>query len=114
MITNPGDIPAFIKILKKQPFHYFTGLNTLFNTLLQSPLINSVDFSHLKVTLAGGMATQQSIANDWKKLTGCTVIEVTECAPMVSVNFPFNNSIGLPLPSTDIRLVLENGLIVEN
>ena len=119
LITNPGDIPTFIKTLKKHSFHYITGLNTLFNALLNDDEINSVDFSRLKLTLAGGMATQERIASIWEKVTGCTIIEgygLTECAPMVSVNLPnlkrFNNSIGLPLPGTDIQLRDDNGHLV--
>ncbi|MCP5078963.1 MAG: AMP-binding protein [Psychromonas sp.] len=119
LITNPRDINTFIKTLKKHPFTYFTGLNTLFNALLHNPAIKMVDFSKLKITLAGGMATHESVATQWKQVTGCSIIEgygLTECSPLVSVNLPnsttFNRSIGLPLPSTNIRLSRDDGTFV--
>jgi len=119
LITNPRDINTFIKTLKKHSFSYFTGLNTLFNALLHNPDIKSVDFSRLKITLAGGMATHESVASQWKEVTGCSIIEgygLTECSPLVSVNLPnsttFNRSIGLPLPSTNIRLCRDDGSFV--
>jgi len=120
LITNPRDIPAFITTLKKYPFSYFMGLNTLLNALLLNDKIREVDFSFLKITLAGGMATQQSVAEQWEKLTGTVVLEgygLTECAPMVCVNphnsAKFNGSIGIPLPSTDIRLRTDEGEVIE-
>ena len=119
LITNPRDITAFISTLKKYSFTYFTGLNTLFNALLVHPKFSDIDFSHLKITLAGGMATQASVAQQWQNKTGSVVIEgygLTECAPMVSVNSynteTFNGSIGLPLPGTDIRLRDEQGELI--
>ncbi|PKG38885.1 AMP-binding protein [Psychromonas sp. Urea-02u-13] len=75
LVTNPRDISAFINTLNKHSFQYFTGLNTLFNALLENPLFKTVDFSQLKITLAGGMATQQATANQWHKITGCTILE---------------------------------------
>lgn len=120
LITNPRDIPAFIGTLKKYPFSYFMGLNTLLNALLANEKIREVDFSFLKITLAGGMATQQSVAEKWEKLTGTVVLEgygLTECAPMVCVTphntSKFNGSIGIPLPSTEIRLRKDNGAIID-
>jgi len=119
LITNPRDLNTFIKALIKHDFTYFTALNTLFNALLHHPRINEVDFSELKVTLAGGMATQTKVAAQWKALTGSTVIEgygLTECAPMVSVNSynvnEHNGSIGLPMPGTDIRLIDDNNQVI--
>lgn len=119
LITNPRDLNSFIKSLIKYDFTYFTGLNTLFNALLHHSRIGEVDFSKLKITLAGGMATQTKIAEKWKKITGSTVIEgygLTECAPMVSVNSynvsVHDGSIGLPLPGTDIRLINDNNCVV--
>ncbi|MEL0628905.1 AMP-binding protein [Psychromonas aquatilis] len=116
LITNPRDINTFIKTLSHHKFTYFTALNTLFNALLNHPKINEVDFSQLKITLAGGMATQTKVAQQWQKVTGSTVIEgygLTECAPMVSVNSynstVHNGSIGLPLPSTLVRLIDDQG-----
>jgi len=120
LITNPRDLDTFIKTLCKYKFTYFTALNTLFNALLHHPNINNVDFSTLKITLAGGMATQTKVAKLWKEITGSTVIEgygLTECAPMVSVNSynvtAHDGSIGLPMPSTDLRLIDDNNHIVE-
>ena len=119
LITNPRDIDTFIKALMKYKFTYFTALNTLFNALLHHPHITSVDFSNLKITLAGGMATQTKVASQWKEATGSTVIEgygLTECAPMVSVNAynvtAHDGSIGLPMPGTDIRLIDDHNEIV--
>jgi len=121
LITNPRDLNTFVKTLAKYDFTYFTALNTLFNALLNHPKINDVDFTQLKVTLAGGMATQTKVAAQWQALTGSTVIEgygLTECAPMVSVNSynvsKHDGSIGLPMPSTDIRLMDDqNRMITE-
>jgi len=120
LITNPRDIPAFVAELKKYPFNYFMGLNTLLNALLLDDKIAEVDFSHLKITLAGGMATQKSVATRWEELTGSVVLEgygLTECAPMVSVSphntKKFNGSIGIPLPGTEIRLRNDQGEIVD-
>ena len=120
LITNPRDLDTFIKTLSKYNFTYFTALNTLFNALLNHSKINTVDFSHLKITLAGGMATQSKVAKQWKEVTGSTVIEgygLTECAPMVTVNAynvtEHDGSIGLPMPSTDIRLIDDQNKVVE-
>ncbi|TEW56087.1 long-chain-fatty-acid--CoA ligase [Psychromonas sp. RZ22] len=121
LITNPRDLDTFIKTLSKYNFTYFTALNTLFNALLHHPKIDSVDFSHLKITLAGGMATQTKVASHWKEVTGSTVIEgygLTECAPMVSVNSynvtAHDGSIGLPMPGTDLRLIDDQNNIIED
>lgn len=119
LITNPRDLNTFIKTLSKYNLTYFTALNTLFNALLHHPQIATVDFSTLKITLAGGMATQTKVASQWKEMTGSTVIEgygLTECAPMVSVNSynvtEHDGSIGLPMPGTDLRLIDDQGNIV--
>jgi len=121
LITNPRDLNTFIKSLIKYPFTYFTALNTLFNALLHHPKIAEVDFSKLKITLAGGMATQTKVAAQWKQLTGSTVIEgygLTECAPMVSVNSynvtVHDGSIGLPMPGTDLRLIDDDNNVVND
>ena len=93
----------------------------MFNALLHHPKIAEVDFSKLKITLAGGMATQTKVAAQWKQLTGSPVIEgygLTECAPMVSVNSynvtVHDGSIGLPMPGTDIRLIDDNNQVVSD
>jgi long-chain acyl-CoA synthetase len=112
LITNPRDLPGFVAELKKYPFAVITGVNTLFNGLLNTPGFAELDFSHFIFGLGGGMAVQKPVAEKWQLVTGKVLIEgygLTECSPIVSVN-PFNltahkGSIGLPLPSTDIKLV---------
>ena len=116
LITNPRDIPGFIKALSKFPFTALTGVNTLFNALLNEPQFHKLDFSTLRLSAGGGMAVQKAVAERWEKLTGHYLLEgygLTECSPLVSVN-PYNitshtGSIGLPVPSTDIRIVDEQG-----
>jgi long-chain acyl-CoA synthetase len=116
LIPNPKDLPAFIKELKKHPFSVMTGVNTLFNALLNQEAFKSVDFLKFKVCVGGGMAVQQVVAERWKKLTGCTLIEgygLTETAPVLSCN-PLGGGervghIGLPLPSTEMRILKDDG-----
>jgi len=112
-------MPAFVSELGKYPFTVLTGVNTLFNGLLNTPSFAELDFSKVKFSLGGGMAVQRSVAERWYKLTGHVLLEgygLTECSPIVSVNPPqleqYNGSIGLPLPSTDIRLVDDDGVDV--
>lgn len=107
LITNPKDIPGFVKELKKWNFSAITGVNTLFNALLHNKEFQSLDFSHLKVTLGGGMAVQRAVANKWKEVTGKPLIEaygLTETSPACCINplnIPdYNGKIGLPIPST--------------
>ncbi|KIQ96146.1 long-chain fatty acid--CoA ligase [Lysobacter sp. A03] len=116
MITNPRDMPGFVKELKKVPFTAITGVNTLFNGLLNTPGFDEVDFSKLRLTLGGGMAVQRSVAERWKKTTGCTLIEaygLTETAPAACINpmdlAEYNGAIGLPIPSTDACIQDEDG-----
>ncbi|KAA0989954.1 AMP-binding protein [Dyadobacter aurulentus] len=112
LITNPKDIPAFVKELKKFSFHIFPGLNTLFNGLLNNPDFATIDFSELKITIAGGMALQKVVAERWEKTTGCPLVEgygLSETSPVLSVN-PLNGrhkqgTIGLPFPSTEMRIL---------
>ncbi|WMN11395.1 AMP-binding protein [Marivirga salinae] len=116
LITNPRDMPAFIKELKKHPFTLMTGVNTLFNGLLNQPNIKEVDFSHLKGSIGGGMAVQRSVAEKWKKLTGGPLVEgygLSETSPVLSVN-PLDGTerigtIGMPTPSTDMKIMDEEG-----
>ncbi len=116
LITNPRDIPDFIKTLKKYPFTVLTGVNTLFNALLANKDIQSVDFSHTKLSVAGAMALQDSVAKRWFEITGTKVIEgygLTEASPVLCCN-PVDDSeqrgtIGLPVPNTEIKLVDEDG-----
>ncbi|KAA6436570.1 AMP-binding protein [Dyadobacter flavalbus] len=115
LITNPKDIPAFIKELKKFRFHIFPGLNTLFNGLMNHPDFATIDFSDLKITIAGGMALQKVVAERWEKITGCVLVEgygLSETSPVLSVN-PLdghhkNGTIGLPFPSTELRILRED------
>ncbi|PID34378.1 MAG: hypothetical protein CR976_00575 [Thiotrichales bacterium] len=116
LITNPRDMPAFIKTLKQEKFSFITGVNTLFNAMLHTPGIETVDFSHLKVALGGGMAVQKSVAEEWKALTGVTLLEaygLTETSPAVTINpvglKEYNGMIGLPVPSTEVCVKDDNG-----
>lgn len=116
MITNPRDIPGFIKTLKKYPFTVFTGLNTLFNALMHDPNFMSIDFRPLKISVAGGMALQQAVSENWKAKTKTPVVEgygLTETSPVASCN-PIDGTdkvgtIGLPLPNTDMSLRDDSG-----
>lgn len=116
LITNPRDMPNFVKELNQYPFTAITGVNTLFNGLLNTVGFSNVNFTHLKITLGGGMAVQKSVAEEWKKITETTLLEgygLTECSPLVALS-PYNQSdftgtIGIPAPSTDIRIVKEDG-----
>lgn len=116
LITNPRDIPGFVKEMAKYPFTAITGVNTLFNALLNDNHFQKLDFSSLRLSAGGGMSVQKVVAERWEKLTGHYLLEgygLTECAPLVSVN-PYditchNGSIGLPIPSTDIRVSDEQG-----
>lgn len=112
LITNPRDIPGLVKELSKFPFTALTGVNTLFNALLNDVNFQQLDFSTLRLSAGGGMAVQKVVAERWEKLTGHYLLEgygLTECSPLVSVN-PYDitchtGSIGLPVPSTDVRIV---------
>ena len=116
LITNPRDIPGLVKELSKVRFTAITGVNTLFNALLNDEDFQKLDFSSLSLSAGGGMSVQKAVAERWEKLTGHYLLEgygLTECSPLVSVN-PYDiryhsGSIGLPVPSTDIRLVDEQG-----
>ena len=114
-ITNPRDIPGFVKELKKWKFSVITGVNTLFNGLLNNADFATVDFSHMKLSVGGGMAVQKSVAEKWKKITGKTLIEaygLTETAPAACVNplniKEFNGFIGLPISSTIVVIKDDN------
>ncbi|HTC37860.1 MAG TPA: AMP-binding protein, partial [Steroidobacteraceae bacterium] len=110
LITNPRDFPAFVAELKKYKFNFISGVNTLFNALLHTPGFDSVDFSALRATFAGGMAMQPVVAARWKEVTGNSVAQgwgLTETSPMVTANpigLPFNGSVGLPVSSTDVSI----------
>jgi len=111
LITNPRDIAGFVKELAKHKYSMITGVNTLFNALLNHPAFAKLDFSHLKLALGGGMAVQKAVAERWKQVTGTTLIEgygLTETAPSATAN-PLNSteytgSIGVPMSSTEVEL----------
>ncbi|MFA6239048.1 MAG: long-chain-fatty-acid--CoA ligase [Bacteriovorax sp.] len=109
LITNPRDMPGFVKELKKWKFTVITGVNTLFNGLLNNPDFKDVDFSSARICLGGGMAVQKAVAEKWKAITGKTLVEaygLTETSPAACVNplnIPeYNGFIGLPIPSTEV------------
>ena len=111
LITNPRDIPGFVKELGKHKFTIITGVNTLFNALLNHPDFAKLDFSSMKLAVGGGMAVQKSVAERWKQVTGVTLIEgygLTETAPSATANpldlKEYSGSIGVPMPSTEIVL----------
>ena len=116
LVTNPRDLDGFVKLLRNEKFTVFAGVNTLFNALIHHKRIHEVDFSHLKLTASGGMALQKKVADEWRDLTGNEITEgygLTEASPVVSLN-PidnkyFNHSIGLPLPSTNVKIIDEHG-----
>lgn len=116
LVTNPRDMKAFIGEMKKTPPSIFVGVNTLFNGLINRPEFAEIDFSRLKLTVGGGMATQRAVAEKWKAITGTPIVEaygLTEASPGVCCN-PFNipaytGSIGLPVSSTEVQLRNGNG-----
>jgi long-chain acyl-CoA synthetase len=115
LIINARDFPALVKEMSKQPFAFFSGVNTLFNALLHTPGFAAIDFSRLQVTLGGGMAVQESVAKRWKEVTGNTLTQawgLTETSPAATINptsEDFNGSIGLPIPSTEIAIKDDQG-----
>jgi long-chain acyl-CoA synthetase len=116
LITNPRDMDGFVREIARSGFTAITGVNTLFNGLLNTPGFDKVDFSHLRLALGGGMAVQRAVAERWKQLTGVTLVEaygLTETSPACCMNpldLPdYNGAIGLPIPSTDCCLKDEEG-----
>ena len=119
LITNPRDMKSFIGDLKKHKISVFIGVNTLFNAMVNRPDFAEVDFSGLKLTLGGGMATQKAVAEKWKNITGTPIVEaygLTEASPGVCcnpLNIPaYTGSIGLPVPSTEVELRDAEGNLV--
>jgi len=111
LITNPRDIPGFVKELAKHKYSIITGVNTLFNALLNHPDFAKLDFSSLRLAVGGGMAVQKAVAERWKQVTGTPLIEgygLTETSPSATANPPtvadFTGAIGVPMPSTEIVL----------
>lgn len=116
LITNPRDIPSFIKDLAKFKFNMLPAVNTLYNGLLNSPEFAKLDFSGLKVSNGGGMAVQKTVADRWFAVTGCPIVEaygLSETSPAATSNpadsTEFTGSIGLPFPSTDIAILDDDG-----
>jgi long-chain acyl-CoA synthetase len=109
LIINPRDFPAVIAEMKKYPFAFISGVNTLFNALMHAPGFDKIDFSALQITLGGGMAVQEAVAKRWKEATGGHILTqawgLTETSPGACINPPdvdFNGSIGLPISSTEV------------
>ncbi|BFI66430.1 long-chain-fatty-acid--CoA ligase [Yersinia pseudotuberculosis] len=120
LITNPRDIPGMVKELSRYPFTAITGVNTLFNALLNNEEFTHLDFSTLRLSVGGGMPVQKAVAEKWETLTGKHLLEgygLTECSPLVTGNpydlKHYSGSIGLPVPSTDVRLRDDDGNDVE-
>ena len=116
LITNPRDIPAFIKELGKHPYNVITGVNTLFNAFLNNPDFHKLDFSKVRLCVGGGMAVQKAVADRWKQVTGKVLLEgygLTETSPCATMNpldlKEYSGSIGLPMPSTEVVLRDDNG-----
>ena len=116
LIANPRDIPGFVKTLKNYRVNQFPAVNTLYNALANDPEFAKLDFSGLKVSNGGGMAVQQATAEKWQKLTGCPIVEgygLSETSPVATVNRldnkGFNGAIGLPIPSTDVAILDDDG-----
>ncbi|WP_145556885.1 long-chain-fatty-acid--CoA ligase FadD [Yersinia canariae] len=116
LITNPRDISGMVKELSRYPFTAMTGVNTLFNALLNNEEFTKLDFSTLRLSVGGGMPVQKAVADKWEKLTGKHLLEgygLTECSPLVTGNpydlKHYSGSIGLPVPSTDVRLLDDEG-----
>jgi len=120
LVPNPRDMAAFVQTLKEARFTVFTGVNTLFSGLLMQPNIAEVDFSHLRVAIGGGAAVLPTTSEKWKALTGKDILEgygLSETSPILTLNpmtaNGFSGTVGLPLPSTDIKLLGENDAPVE-
>ena len=116
LITNPRDIPGFVKELKKQRIVALCGVNTLFNALLNNEHFKEVDFSALRLSVGGGAAIQGAVAKRWFETTGCHIIEgygMTECSPLIAASCwdstEHTGSIGVPVPNTDIRIMDDTG-----
>ncbi len=120
LITNPRDLPAFVKELSKHKFAYFPGVNTLFAGLLNTPGFADIDFSSLRMTIGGGMAVQEAVSRKWKEVTGMHITQaygLTETSPGAVINpigaNNFTGAIGLPISSTDVRICDDDGNDVE-
>lgn len=116
LIPNPRDMPGFIKELKKYQINIFPAVNTLFNGLLNQAEFSKLDFSGLKVTMGGGMAVQKAVADKWRQVTGCSIMQgygLSETSPVATANLidakEFSGGIGYPIPSTEIAILDDDG-----
>ena len=115
LIVNPRDMPGFVAELKKYKFNFISGVNTLFNGLMHTPGFNAVDFSALRVSFGGGMAVTPVVAKQWREVTGSVISQgwgLTETSPIATANpigLDFNGSVGLPVPSTDVCILDDEG-----
>jgi len=116
LVANPRDLPVFIKTLRQAPFSAIIGVNTLFRALLEAPDAHAIDWTHLKLAVAGGMAVQHVVAHRWKQMTGVPLVEgygLTESAPVAIANpvtiDEWSGQIGVPLPSTDAAILDDDG-----
>ncbi len=115
LITNPRDFEGFAKEIAKFDFNLFTGVNTIFASLMDAPSFSDIDFSHLRVCIGGGMAVQPAIAKEWKEKTGVTILQgygLTETSPaavVCRIDSDFTGTIGLPLPSTEVMIAGDDG-----
>jgi len=115
LITNPRDFEGFAKEMSKYAFNYFAGVNTMFAALMDTPSFSTIDFSALRVCIGGGMAVQPAVAAEWKQKTGGEILQgygLTETSPAAigcRIDAPFNGSVGLPLPSTDVMIADDSG-----
>jgi len=119
LITNPRDLSTIVKAFQNYPINFITGVNTLYNALLNHNAFRELDFDKLKISVGGGMAVQRAVAEKWQQLTGCFLSEgygMTEASPVVTSN-PIDGTgrlgtIGLPVPSTDVRIISEEGKVL--
>ena len=120
LIPNPRDLPAMFKALAGEKFHSFPAVSTLFNAIAHHPDFNTVDWSHLKISVGGGMAVQSATAKLWLEKTGCPIVEgygLSETSPSVTCNpvdsNAYSGNIGLPMPNTEVILLDDDGAEVE-
>ena len=115
LITNPRDFEGFAKEIARFDFNLFTGVNTMFAALMNTPSFDEIDFSHMRVCIGGGMAVQPAVAKEWKQKTGRTILQgygLTETSPVAiccKIDSDFTGTIGLPVPSTDVSIVGDDG-----
>jgi long-chain acyl-CoA synthetase len=115
LITNPRDFEGFANEIAKHPFSLFTGVNTMFASLMNTPSFSKIDFSTLRVCIGGGMAVQPAVAREWKQKTGITILQgygLTETSPVAiccKLDSDYDGSIGLPVPSTDVMIAADDG-----